>query len=423
MVDSVVGLIGLVDEVYRMYGEVQTADSIIKNLQHFVKLMATELKRIKSTGLSISSELIGKIKNTMVKLKKFFQNYEGQCLCFAIYNRNDNRDEAEILHKELSSLIQLLQLNMLTPMMGNIEKIFTVLTEDVNQANERKKRIEEKKNLAERLTSNEKKEIQKLLDGGFYSKEIGEKLLEDIAQTAYGVYRAKEETAIIKTSLRYVDEEYTRIVNRGSFDRKRCDAQKDKMRAGANVEELEEWIRPYATQWSQLQHAKKKLRALDDFRYPSDSFKKAFERYVNQLKMAYGLVESDEISHLKRIKKEVKALEASEKKWKEEAERKKQIEAKLVKALEASEKKWKEEAERRKQIEAKLVQTLEASEKKSKELKMWKDQPENRCRRKICGGTKTCSLCSNDKCPSDCAKRHTRRWEPSMAFVSASSFQ
>ena len=76
VVDTVIGLIGLVDEVYNMYGEVQTADSIVKNLQQSVKLVATELKRIQATKLSISNELMGNIENTMVKLKKFFHNYE-----------------------------------------------------------------------------------------------------------------------------------------------------------------------------------------------------------------------------------------------------------------------------------------------------------------------------------------------------------
>eukprot|EP00466_Bigelowiella_natans_P004379 jgi/Bigna1/69711/fgenesh1_pg.9_\ len=256
MVDSVTGLIDLVEEVCKVHGEAQTADSTIKNRQQCVKLLAAELKRIQSTGLSMSNELMDKMKNTMMKLKGVSPNCEDRRLCFPVYNRKEG-DEAETLDKELSDLVQLLQLNMLTPMMGNIERILTMLTEEMKQANEKKK-MEEKKSLAERLTSDEKKEIQKLLDGGFLDKDIGNKLLKDIAQTACDVYQAKKERAIIKISLQFVDEEYDRIISRGTFDRKRHDSQKEKMKTGVGIDKLEHWIRPYATQWLQLQHLKKK---------------------------------------------------------------------------------------------------------------------------------------------------------------------
>eukprot|EP00466_Bigelowiella_natans_P002217 jgi/Bigna1/82522/fgenesh1_pg.93_\ len=71
VVDTVIGLIGLVVEVHNVHGEVQTADSIVENLQQHVKLVATELKRIwaSSTKLSIQAgkELMGKTKNTTTK--------------------------------------------------------------------------------------------------------------------------------------------------------------------------------------------------------------------------------------------------------------------------------------------------------------------------------------------------------------------
>jgi len=99
----------------------------------------------------------------------FIIHYEGQCSCFAIYSRNDNRDEAEILDKELNKLVKLLQPDEIVSLRFEMKELVAEI-DKLRKENAQIPRLEEEVEMGKQI---EAKLVKKL-------EELEKKLKEEV---------------------------------------------------------------------------------------------------------------------------------------------------------------------------------------------------------------------------------------------------